>query len=94
MPNIDASATNVHGYTQELTVHESDQTFLSTEYVDILRNADKLQAEYRKQQAHLERIYGIITGSPSPSPPLSTLTQRSCYFQTCTLISSSSKAST
>lgn len=46
---------------RELSSHESDTSFLSPEYQYILDNADDLQAQYRKQPCHLERLYGMIT---------------------------------
>ena len=32
----------------------------SPEYAFILENADNLEAQFKKQPAHLERLYGII----------------------------------
>ncbi|XP_071527283.1 BBSome complex member BBS7-like isoform X2 [Panulirus ornatus] len=46
---------------RELGSHEADTSFLSPEYQHILDNADELQAQYRKQPCHLERLYGMIT---------------------------------
>ncbi|KAK4304694.1 hypothetical protein Pmani_023378 [Petrolisthes manimaculis] len=46
---------------RELGCHEADTSFLSPEYQHILDNADSLQAQYRKQPCHLERLYGMIT---------------------------------
>ncbi|XP_046325809.1 Bardet-Biedl syndrome 7 protein homolog isoform X2 [Haliotis rufescens] len=46
---------------KELAVHESDTSFLSAEYQQILKEADQLQTEYKKQPCHLERLYGMIT---------------------------------
>nr|XP_053649854.1 Bardet-Biedl syndrome 7 protein-like [Cherax quadricarinatus] len=46
---------------RELGSHESDTSFLSVEYQHIIDNADDLQAQYRKQPCHLERLYGMIT---------------------------------
>ena len=44
---------------KELEVHEADnKQVLSPEYQDILKNADSLQAEFKKQPCHLERLYG------------------------------------
>lgn len=43
---------------QELQVHENDVSFMTEEYKEILQNADDLQAEYKKQPCHLERLYG------------------------------------
>lgn len=45
---------------RELSSHESDTSFLSPEYQYILDNADELQAQYRKQPCHLERLYGKL----------------------------------
>ncbi|XP_019647281.1 PREDICTED: Bardet-Biedl syndrome 7 protein homolog [Branchiostoma belcheri] len=46
---------------KELQIHETDLSFLSAEYVNILENADELQAEYKRQPCALERLYGMIT---------------------------------
>ncbi|CAH1777872.1 unnamed protein product [Owenia fusiformis] len=46
---------------KELQVHEQDISFMSPEYQQILKDADKLQEEYKKQPCHLERLYGMIT---------------------------------
>ncbi|XP_037790498.1 Bardet-Biedl syndrome 7 protein homolog [Penaeus monodon] len=46
---------------RELGSHETDTSFLSPEYKQILDNADELLAQYRKQPCHLERLYGMIT---------------------------------
>ncbi|XP_023932485.1 Bardet-Biedl syndrome 7 protein homolog isoform X2 [Lingula anatina] len=46
---------------KELQVHESDTSFLSAEYQQILQDAEKLQEEYKKQPCCLERLYGMIT---------------------------------
>ncbi|XP_022086868.1 Bardet-Biedl syndrome 7 protein homolog [Acanthaster planci] len=46
---------------KELQIHEGDLEFLSPEYRQILGDADTLQAEYKKQPCHLERLYGMIT---------------------------------
>ncbi|KAK7097977.1 BBSome complex member BBS7-like isoform X1 [Littorina saxatilis] len=46
---------------KELQVNESDLSFLSPEYQQILEQADKLQAEFKRQPCHLERLYGMIT---------------------------------
>ncbi|KAK3724948.1 hypothetical protein QZH41_017162, partial [Actinostola sp. cb2023] len=46
---------------KELQVHEKDIGFFAPEYISILEDADKLQAEYKKQPCHLERLYGMIT---------------------------------
>ncbi|XP_075866756.1 BBSome complex member BBS7 isoform X3 [Microcebus murinus] len=46
---------------KELQVHEGNTDFLIPEYRSILEEADHLQEEYKKQPAHLERLYGMIT---------------------------------
>ncbi|XP_053317390.1 Bardet-Biedl syndrome 7 protein [Spea bombifrons] len=46
---------------KELQVHEGNTDFLIPEYRSILQEAEKLQEEYKKQPAHLERLYGMIT---------------------------------
>ncbi|KAM8940294.1 BBSome complex member BBS7 [Pelodytes ibericus] len=46
---------------KELQVHEGNTDFLIPEYRSILEEAEKLQEEYKKQPAHLERLYGMIT---------------------------------
>ena len=46
---------------KELETYESDSSFLSEEYKEILDNADLLQQEFKKQPCHLERLYGMIT---------------------------------
>ncbi|XP_041130154.1 Bardet-Biedl syndrome 7 protein [Polyodon spathula] len=46
---------------KELQVHEGNVDFLIPEYRSILEEADHLLEEYKKQPAHLERLYGMIT---------------------------------
>ncbi|XP_048589295.1 Bardet-Biedl syndrome 7 protein homolog [Nematostella vectensis] len=46
---------------KELQGHEKDISFFAPEYKTILEEADQLQAEYKKQPCHLERLYGMIT---------------------------------
>ncbi|XP_023562208.1 Bardet-Biedl syndrome 7 protein isoform X3 [Octodon degus] len=46
---------------KELQVHEGNMNFLIPEYRSILEEADHLLEEYKKQPAHLERLYGMIT---------------------------------
>lgn len=46
---------------KELQMHESDIGFFAPEYQQILDDAENLQAEYKKQPCHLERLYGMIT---------------------------------
>ncbi|ELU07577.1 hypothetical protein CAPTEDRAFT_117810 [Capitella teleta] len=46
---------------KELQIHETDSSFMSPEYKQILEDADKLQTEFKKQPCHLERLYGMIT---------------------------------
>lgn len=43
---------------KELQVHEGNTDFLIPEYRCILEEAERLQEEYKKQPAHLERLYG------------------------------------
>ncbi|XP_073428110.1 BBSome complex member BBS7 isoform X2 [Dendrobates tinctorius] len=43
---------------KELRVHEGNADFLIPEYHCILEEAEQLQEEYKKQPAHLERLYG------------------------------------
>lgn len=45
---------------QELQVHENDTTFMSPEYRQILEDAEELQAEFKRQPCHLERLYGTV----------------------------------
>ncbi|KAL2077636.1 hypothetical protein ACEWY4_027140 [Coilia grayii] len=46
---------------KELQVHEGNADFLIPEYRSILDESAHLQEEYKKQPAHLERLYGMIT---------------------------------
>eukprot|EP00118_Oscarella_pearsei_P011995 m.84946 g.84946 ORF g.84946 m.84946 type:complete len:230 (+) comp36418_c0_seq15:2058-2747(+) len=46
---------------KELEVHEGNRECMVPEYQDVLDNADQLQAEFRLQPSHLERLYGMIT---------------------------------
>lgn len=46
---------------QELQVSEGDLSFMSPEYQQIVENADSLQAEFKRQPCHLERLYGKWT---------------------------------
>lgn len=46
---------------KELQVHEGNADFLIPEYRSIVEEADKLQEEYKKQPAHLERLYGEVS---------------------------------
>lgn len=46
---------------KELAAHETDTSFIATEYQQILQGADELQVEYKQQPCHLERLYGMIT---------------------------------
>lgn len=43
---------------QELQVHEGNPDFLIPEYRNILDESANLLEEYKKQPAHLERLYG------------------------------------
>jgi len=45
---------------QELSVHENSTDFLSPEYRQILKDADDLKLEYKRQPCHLERLYGEL----------------------------------
>lgn len=46
---------------KELSMHEPSLDFLSPEYQDIIQNAEQLQAAFKLQPCHLERLYGMIT---------------------------------
>ncbi|CAN9514593.1 unnamed protein product [Ophioblennius macclurei] len=46
---------------KELQVHEGNADFLIPEYRSILDESTSLLEEYKKQPAHLERLYGMIT---------------------------------
>ncbi|XP_029964352.1 BBSome complex member BBS7 isoform X2 [Salarias fasciatus] len=46
---------------KELQVHEGNADFLIPEYRSILDESASLLEEYKKQPAHLERLYGMIT---------------------------------
>ncbi|XP_036407572.1 Bardet-Biedl syndrome 7 protein [Megalops cyprinoides] len=46
---------------KELQVHEGNTDFLIPEYRSILEESAQLLEEYKKQPAHLERLYGMIT---------------------------------
>ncbi|KAM3672856.1 BBSome complex member BBS7 isoform 2-T2 [Ammospiza maritima maritima] len=46
---------------RELQVHEGNLDFLLPKYRSILEEADQLLEEYKRQPAHLERLYGMIT---------------------------------
>uniref|UniRef100_A0A3Q1HM14 Bardet-Biedl syndrome 7 protein homolog n=1 Tax=Anabas testudineus TaxID=64144 RepID=A0A3Q1HM14_ANATE len=46
---------------KELQVHEGNADFLIPEYRKILDESANLLEEYKKQPAHLERLYGMIT---------------------------------
>ncbi|CAB1337407.1 unnamed protein product [Coregonus sp. 'balchen'] len=46
---------------KELQVHEGNADFLIPEYRNILDESAYLLEEYKKQPAHLERLYGMIT---------------------------------
>ncbi|XP_026796152.3 Bardet-Biedl syndrome 7 protein [Pangasianodon hypophthalmus] len=46
---------------KELQVHEGNADFLIPEYRNILDESARLLEEYKKQPAHLERLYGMIT---------------------------------
>ncbi|XP_061690650.1 Bardet-Biedl syndrome 7 protein isoform X1 [Syngnathoides biaculeatus] len=46
---------------KELQLHEGNADFLISEYRSILDESDSLLEEYKRQPAHLERLYGMIT---------------------------------
>ncbi|CAL9706501.1 unnamed protein product [Knipowitschia caucasica] len=46
---------------KELQVHEGNADFLIPEYRSILDQSASLLEEYKKQPAHLERLYGMLT---------------------------------
>ncbi|MCJ8733779.1 hypothetical protein PDJAM_G00227570 [Pangasius djambal] len=46
---------------KELQVHEGNADFLIPEYRNILDESARLLENYKKQPAHLERLYGMIT---------------------------------
>ncbi|XP_052005898.1 Bardet-Biedl syndrome 7 protein isoform X2 [Xyrauchen texanus] len=46
---------------KELQVHEGNADFLIPEYRSIMDESAQLFEEYKKQPAHLERLYGMIT---------------------------------
>uniref|UniRef100_A0A3B5Q1E5 Bardet-Biedl syndrome 7 n=1 Tax=Xiphophorus maculatus TaxID=8083 RepID=A0A3B5Q1E5_XIPMA len=46
---------------KELQVHEGNADFLIPEYRSILDESANLLEEYKKQPAHLDRLYGMIT---------------------------------
>lgn len=48
-------------HVQELQVHEGNADFLIPEYRSILDESAKLLEEYKKQPAHLERLYGTYS---------------------------------
>ena len=45
-------------FLQELAVNETDLSFMSPEYQNILENAENLKLEFKRQPCHLERLYG------------------------------------
>ncbi|XP_029844333.2 Bardet-Biedl syndrome 7 protein homolog [Ixodes scapularis] len=46
---------------KDLKMHEGNVDFLADEYRDILENSEALEAEFKRQPCHLERLYGMIT---------------------------------
>ncbi|CAB4066898.1 BBS7 [Lepeophtheirus salmonis] len=46
---------------RDLAANEPDTNFLSPEYKFILENSETLRNQFKKQPAHLERLYGMIT---------------------------------
>ena len=45
---------------KDLASHEEDTSFFAPEYLHILNNAETLMAEFKRQPAKLERLYGKI----------------------------------
>ena len=43
---------------KDLAAHEEETSFFAPEYAYILNNADMLMAQFKKQPARLERLYG------------------------------------
>ena len=43
---------------KDLAAHEEDTSFFAPEYAYILNNSDALHAEFKRQPAKLERLYG------------------------------------
>ena len=43
---------------KDLAAHEEETSFFAPEYAYILNNADTLAAQFKKQPARLERLYG------------------------------------
>lgn len=46
---------------KDVQLQEGNVQFMSDEYQQILRDAEKLKAEYNRQPWHLERLHGMIT---------------------------------
>ncbi|XP_077518922.1 BBSome complex member BBS7-like [Amblyomma americanum] len=46
---------------KDLKVYEGNVDCLAPEYQDILARSDELEAEFKRQPCHLERLYGMIT---------------------------------
>nr|CAD7410633.1 unnamed protein product [Timema poppensis] len=55
---------------KELEAHEGDSSCLIPEYRDILEKEKLLQAEYKKQPAHLDRLYELCLPTDTPLRPL------------------------
>ena len=52
---------------KDLASHEEDTSFFAPEYLHILNNAETLMAEFKRQPAKLERLYGKIACCPPAS---------------------------
>ncbi|CAG5962415.1 unnamed protein product [Menidia menidia] len=59
--SVDGSGEPSLRFEHELQVHEGNADFLIPEYRSILDESADLLEEYKKQPAHLERLYGMIT---------------------------------
>ena len=53
---------------KDLASHEEDTSFFAPEYLHILNNAETLMAEFKRQPAKLERLYGKIACCPLSLP--------------------------
>lgn len=53
----------IYNVFEELQVHEGNVDFLLPKYRSILEEADELLEEYKRQPAHLERLYGLLINS-------------------------------
>lgn len=58
---MDSEFKNTNIFTfKELSLSESDLSFLTPEYREILENAEKYKEEYKRSPSHLERLYGNL----------------------------------